>query len=123
MFTEYHNEKVMTMDGNIYLLQYGSYISKNVMEENVKKLDYYITYEEDGKYYVFIGAYINLENARKVSKIYEDRGIYTYIKNDYIGNSDIINKISKLEVKLENEDNIDKIYEVNKKILEILKTL
>lgn len=113
----------MTSDGNIYLLQYGSYISKNIMEENIKKLDDYFVYEEDNKYYVFLGAYTKLDNANKVSKILEKNNLYTYIKNDYLGNSDVISEIEKLEIKIMEEDDHNKILKINKEILEILKKI
>ena len=111
------------MDGNIYLLQYGTYINKEVMEENVKKLEDYLTYEEDGKYYVFIGASTFLENANILSKLFENNGVYTYIKNDYIGNTEIINKILKLDKEMQEESDSNRIYEINKKILNILKSI
>lgn len=113
----------MTSDGNLYMLQYGSYISKDVMEENVKKLNNYLVYEEDMKYYVFLGAYTDLSIAQKVSKIFENQGLYTYIKNDYLGNSEVIKRISELEKNIfEEEDNV-KISAINNKILDILKNI
>ena len=121
MFTTYKNEKVMTMDGNLYLLQYGSYISRDVMEENIKKLDNYLIYEEDNKYYVFVGAYTNLENAYIMQKELEERGIFTYLKNDYYGNSDKLSKIEELERKLIETENYEEKEKLNKEILEILK--
>ena len=111
----------MSSDGNLYLLQYGSYISRDVMEENVKKLDDYFMYEDDDKYYVFLGAYTDLSIAKKVSKILDNKGIYTYIKNDYLGNSEVISKINTLEKSITEEDDEEKINEINKKIIEILK--
>lgn len=110
----------MTMDGNIYLLQYGSYINPYVLEENVKKLDNYISYEEDGKYYVFLGGFTNLENAKKVSKILKDENIFTYIKNDYIGNSEIIRKVNEWEKNIQEEEDSNKILEINNQILKVL---
>ena len=121
MFTTYKNEKVMTMDGNLYLLQYGSYISRDVMEENIKKLDNYLIYEEDNKYYVFVGAYTNLENAYNMQKEMEERGIFTYLKNDYYGNSDKLSKVEELERKLIETENYEEKEKLNKEILEILK--
>lgn len=123
MFSSYETTQVMTSDGNLYLLQYGSYISRDVMEENVKKLDDYLTYETDNKYYVFLGAYTDLSIAKKVSKIFENKGLFTYIKNDYLGNSDVISKISSLEKSITMEDDEEKINEINRKIIEILKKL
>jgi len=123
MFTSYTSEQVMTSDGNIYLLQYGSYISKEVMEENTKKLDDYFVYLEDDKYYVFLGAYTKIENASKVSKILEMNNLYTYIKNDYLGSSEVIKEIENLEKGMMEEDDNQKILEINHKILEILKKI
>ena len=121
LFTTYKEEQVMTSSGNIYLLQYGSFINKEVMNENIKRLDDYIIYEHDDKYYVYVGAYINLDTANKMKKYFENENIYTYIKNDYIGNSDVINKVKELDKKILNEDNQELIIENNKKILNLLK--
>ena len=120
MFTTYKTSEALTMDGNIYLLQYGSYISKDVMEENIKKLDNYIILEEDDKFYVYVGAFINLDNAYKMQKKLQDNNIYTYIKNDYL-DSNIIEKIKNVENKiLENDKDI---FKVNSEIINILKKI
>ena len=111
----------MTSNGNIYLLQYGSYISEDVMNENIKKLDNYITYYYDDKYYVHIGAYFNLDTAKKMQKFFENENIYTYIKNDYLGNSEIIDKIIELDNKIFNDDNYETIVDNNNEILDLLK--
>ena len=109
----------MNMDGNIYFLQYGSFISYDVMRDNIEKLDDYVIYEEDGKYYVYLGAYTSLENAIKVQSNFENKGIYTYIKNDYLGNSALFKEIEKLDNDALMEEN--KIMDINQKILSILK--
>lgn len=113
----------MTSSGNIYLLQYGSYISEEVMNENIKKLDDYIVYFSDDKYYVYVGAYFNFDTANKMKKYFENDSIYTYIKNDYIGDSEVINEIKKIDKEILDEDNYNKIKENNKKILNILKNI
>ena len=123
MFSTYHNEQVFSSDGNIYLLQYGSYINEKVMKENIQKLDNYITYEDDGKYYVFLGCFTNLSNAKKMSKIFENKNIYTYIKNDYLGNSDVIEKIKELEKDIMEINDIKEISDVNDAILNLLKSV
>lgn len=121
LFTSYESEKVMESFGNIYLLQYGSYINRTVMEENIKRLDDYIIYEEDNKYYVHVGVFTNLETAMKMQKILKDMNIHTYIKNDYISDHAIISDIAKLDQELLNETNDTKIIEINKKMLKIFK--
>ena len=121
MFSTYEIEKVMTSDGNIYYLQYASFTKKDVMEESVKKLNKYLIKESDNKYYVYVGASTILENANLLKKIYEENGIYTYIKNDYFDNSDIMNKIKKIDKEIINEEDDNIIMEKNKEILELLK--
>ena len=111
----------MISSGNIYLLQYASFINKDVMNENIKKLDNYIIYENEDKYYVYLGAYHNLDTARKMQVYFENKDIYTYIKNDYITNDTIINKIKEIDNNILNEKDNNKIIELNKKILNILK--
>ena len=97
MFTTYKTSTVNGVDGNIYILQYGSYISKNVMEENTKKLDNYLLVEEDNKYYVYLGIFTSHENALKMQKIYNNENIHTYLKEDYIGDEKITQMIKKIE--------------------------
>ena len=110
-------------NGNIYLLQYGSYINKNVMNENVQELNNYISYEDDGKYYVFLGMYTNLEIAEKVSKIFENKNIYTYIKNDYLTDKKVFSEIMELEKEIKEENDLGKIEVVNNRILDIIKSI
>ena len=110
---------VMTMDGNIYLLQYGSYISKEVMEESIKNLSYYLIQEVDDKYYVYLGATTDYLIAHRLQEYLENNNLYTYIKNDYLYDSDILDQIKEKEKKLEKD--ISPL--VIKEILEILKSV
>ena len=109
----------MTIDGNIYLLQYGSYTNEEVMNENIQRLDNYIVYLNDDKYYVFVGASTFYENAMRLSELLEEEGIYTYIKNDYISDSELLNKISNLDKEIIKNNNL--IKEKNIQILKLLK--
>ena len=121
VFNSYESEKVMESMGNIYLLQYGSFVNKQVMDELVKELDDYIIYEHDNKYYVHLGAYTNLETARKMQRIYNEKNIHTYIKNDYSSDTKLISKINELDNLILNEENDENVFEINKKILKLLK--
>ena len=113
----------MTSSGNIYLLQYASFINKDVMNENIRRLDDYIIYEHDNKYYVHVGAYINIDTAKKMQEYFKSKNIYTYLKNDYISDSDIISKIKEIDEKILNEKDYKNLIKYNKKILDILKNI
>ena len=93
------------------------------MQDNLNKLNDYITYEDDNKYYVFVGAFINLENALKLQNILNNQNIYTYIKNDYISDNKIIKEIEKYDEEAIKTDDEDKIIKLNKNILSILKSV
>lgn len=123
IFSTYELEQVMTSSGNIYLLQYGSYINKDVMEENIKRLDNYLIYHHEDKYYVYLGAYTNIDTAKKMQKYFESKNIFTYIKNDYISNMEIIDKITDIDEMILEEHDLNKNLDYNKKILEILKSI
>ena len=121
LFSTYREEQVMISSGNIYLLQYGSYLNEEVMNENISKLEDYLIYQTDNKYYVHIGVYTNIDTANKMKKYFENKNIYTYIKNDYLSDTELINSIKDYDNKLLNEKKNSKIIELNKKILDLLK--
>ena len=105
IFDSYETEAVMSSDGNVYMLQYGAYVSEDVMKENIKNLtDYfYITEEHDDVYYIYLGVSTNYDNALNIAKIYKDKDIHLYIKENYLGNSNLIGKIKELDKLIETE--------------------
>ena len=111
----------MTMDGNIYYLQYGSYISKDILNESVSHLSNYYISEEEGKYYVYVGMFTNYENALRYSELLENDNIYTFIKNDYLTDSSLINDIKKLDESFIKEENTSKLKKINDEILNLFK--
>lgn len=110
IFDSYEAEEVMASYGNVYMLQYGAYTDKSVMYENIKTLDknIYITVFENSVYYVYLGITTNYDNALELKKIYDEKGIFLYIKDNYLGNSHVVNKIKKLDrlIKVENDEGV-----------------
>ncbi len=121
IMSSYQTEKVMESYGNVYYLQYASFTSREVMNDNIKKLDNYLIDEIDNKYYVYLGIYTNLDIAKKIKNIYEEKNIYTYIKNDYISDSELICLINEYETKLLDEENSSKIININNECLDQIK--
>ena len=110
----------MILDGNIYFLQYAIFTKEDVMNDVTKKLDNYFVIKDDNKYYVYLGAFISLDNALKYQKILEDNKIYTYIKNDYLNNG-LEDDIKKLDNDFQKEKDISKLKEINNKIIKLFK--
>lgn len=121
LFSSYHEEKVMTSDGNVYLLQYGAYTDKSVLDDIVKKIsDDTLILQEDNIYYIYFGVTTNYNKAQVIKKKYNSKGIYLYIKNSYVGDSKLVKEIKENDdnFKTENYDEISlslgkslKIYE------------
>ena len=109
----------MKSEGNIYLLQYGVYTTKEVLSENIKNLRDYIVYEENNKYYVYLGIFVNYENAYKVSEILKNNDIYTYIKSDYLNDTDIVKKINILGEKMISLNKESEIKSLNREMLDL----
>ena len=118
LFSTYSNEQEMILDGNIYFLQYAIFTKEEVLDDVTSKLDNYFINTEDGKYYVYLGAYTSISNALKYQKILEDEKIYTYLKNDYLNNG-LEDEIKKLDKEMKKTDNVQKIKEINNKIIEL----
>lgn len=121
LISSYQEETVMKSEGNVYLLQYGIYTTKEVLNENIKKLTDYIVYEKDNKYYVYLGIFVNYENAYKVSELLENSNIYTYIKNDYLGDTNLIKKLNILDEKMTNLKKEHEIKSLNREMLDLYK--
>lgn len=118
LFKNYKGIEYQENDGNIYYLQYGVYTTKESAIDNTKKLDNnYIIKEMDDKYYVYLGVTEDYDLALKIQKYYKDKNIYTYIRSDYVDNSETLNKLKEYDNQIkDNQD--EEIISVMKEILE-----
>lgn len=106
IYKNYDGIEYLNDDGNIYYIQYGVYTSNDAAMKNVLNLDTYIIEELDEKYYVYLGITTNYDTALKVQELYREKNIYTYIRNDYVTNSEILNKLEEYDEKINNSENI-----------------
>ena len=118
LFKNYKGIEYVNEDGNIYYLQYGVYTNKESAIENSKKLnDNYIIKEMNDKYYVYLGVTENYDLAIKLQKYYKDQNIYTYIRSDYVENSETLDRLKEYDNKIKDIEE-DKIINVMKEIFE-----
>ena len=59
----------------------------------------------DDKYYIYLGITSNYNVALKLQEFYKQKNIYTYIREDYVENSETLNILKEYDKKLENLDN------------------
>ncbi len=118
IYKNYEGIEYQEDDGNIYYVQYGVYTSNEAALENVKGLDSYVIKELDDKFYVYLGVTTNYATALKIQNIYKDKNVYTYIRSDYVTNSETLNRLKEFDLKLEQTEKEEDIEAVVKEIFE-----
>lgn len=108
---------VTAQDEKLYLIQQGVYSSIESIEENTKKLNYYVYNQIDKLYHVYICMTLDSENANKLKEYYKNNGINTIIKEMQISNDDLINNIKVYDTIIKNTNDNITIKESCKQIL------
>ena len=81
----------------LIFLREGVYTSKEVMEENTKKIDPKLVVFDDGKYYVYVGITGNKKIASKIKKIYDDMDMEVYEKEISVDNETFIKNVYEFD--------------------------
>ena len=118
IFKNYEGIEYINEDGNIYYIQYGVYTSNEAAQNNVSKLNNYKIIELDDKFYVYLGVTTDYDLAVKIQNIYKEKDIYTYIRSDYVSNSETLELLKKFDNKLKDEKSEEEIESVMKEIFE-----
>lgn len=116
IYKNYSGIEYLNEDGNIYYVQYGVYTSQDAALSNASNLDNYLIQEMDDKYYVYLGVTTNYNTALKIQNLYNEQDIHTYIRSDYVSNSETLNKLKEYDLKLEDLEQEEDIQEVIKEI-------
>ena len=116
IYKNYSGIEYLNEDGNIYYVQYGVYTSQDAALSNASNLDNYLIQEMDDKYYVYLGVTTNYNTALKIQNLYNEQDIHTYIRSDYVSNSETLNKLKEYDLKLEDLEQEEEIKEVIREI-------
>ena len=116
IYKNYSGIEYLNEDGNIYYVQYGVYTSQDAALSNASNLDNYLIQEMNDKYYVYLGVTTNYNTALKIQNLYNEQDIHTYIRSDYVSNSETLNKLKEYDLKLEDLEQEEEIKEVIKEI-------
>lgn len=118
LFKNYEGIEYMDEDGNIYYVQYGVYTSNEAALNNASKLNNYKIIELDDKYYVYLGVTTDYDLAVKIQNMYKEKDIYTYIRSDYVSNSETLELLKQFDDKLKDKENEEEIESVMQEIFE-----
>ena len=99
IYNQYKNnsESVFSENIPIYFLQQGVYSSKESMEENTKNISDYIYSVENNQYKVFVSINTNFDNAKKIKQIFNNKGIYIYIKELNVTDKAFVEKLKQYD--------------------------
>lgn len=119
-FLYYKLEGVETTFNNqdvYYFLQEGVYSNEDIMNENTKKLNSKLITSSDNKYYVYLGITKNLDNAKKIEKLYEDEGYDIYLKELSFSNEEFSANVEQFDKLIENTSDLDDILTIEEVVL------
>ena len=94
---------------------FGSLIYKNYEGNVYHDSDGNIYYD---KYYIYLGVTSSYNTALKIQNLYKDKNVYTYIRSDYVENSETLDLLKEFDSKLEGVDKEEDIEKVMKEIFE-----
>ncbi len=100
-----------------YFLQEGIYSSKEIMTENTKDLDVKLINEENGKYYVYLGITRDIENAKKIKKLYSNKGYQLYMKEVTLSNEEFYNNVTQFDLLIKNTEKDSEILTIEEVVL------
>ena len=116
VFKNYDGREYLDEDGNIYYVQYGVYNSNEAALSNASKLSNYTIKEIDEKFYVYLGVSTSLDTALKIQDLYKEKDIYTYIRADYVNNSETLEKLKEYDELIQEKSDEVEIQAVMKEI-------
>ena len=102
---------------NSYFLQQGVYKNLENVKSSTKDIENYIIEEKEDKYYVYVGITTKMENAKRIKKIYKDKGINLYIKEAMIDNEEFYSNLEQYDVLLSGVSKSDDVLSISKVIL------
>ncbi len=97
---------IIKKDNTFYFLQEGVYEKKENVTKNTINLDQKVIDFKDDKYYVYVGITKDKNIADKLKKIYEEKGLNLYEKEQTINNEEFNNNVIQFDL-LINKSNTD----------------
>lgn len=117
LFSKYEDldQFVFSDDKKVYFLEEGVYSTKQSLDNNTKEISPKLVIKDDDKYYVYVGITKSIDNAKKIKKMYTNKGYSIYEKEKNITNTEFLNNIEQFDVLVEStkkERDITTIQEV-----------
>ena len=116
--------KTFKENNDFYLLQLGTYDSKEDMQRDTRDINPKVYEIKNNKYYVYVGISSNINNINKIKDIYSEEELTTKVIN--IKDEEFIANLRQFDILIDNTNNKDEVLTIeevvlssfNKKILE-----
>ena len=116
--------KTFKENNDFYLLQLGTYDSKEDMQRDTRDISPKVYEIKNNKYYVYVGISSNINNINKLKDIYTDKELTIKVIN--IKDEEFITNLRQFDILIDNTNNKDEVLTIeevvlssfNKKILE-----
>lgn len=100
-----------------YFLQEGVYTTEEILKENTKSMNIKLINREDNKFYVYLGITKDVENAKKIKKIYQDKGYDLYIKEKYLSNEEFFSNITQFDLLINSTNDEEEILKITEVVI------
>ena len=110
-------KQVFSSQNTYYFLQERVYSSEENMNENTKKINAKLISNSNGKYYVYLGITKNLENAKKIEKLYKEKGYNIYIKECSLSNNEFSANVEQFDKLIEGTNKLEDILTIQEVVL------
>lgn len=102
---------------NYYFLQEGIYGDKDMLNNNLSKLNLKTIDKVDNKYYVYVGITKDIELAKRIKDIYKEEGINVYLKEKKLSSKEFSTNLSQFDLLLSKTKDKDEILTIEEVVL------
>ena len=112
------NAKSIFNSGELYyFVQEGVYTNKKIMNNDLKDIKNRAVISKNNKYYVYVGISKDLEIAKLIKKIYEDKGYQIYIKELSVDDKEFSSNVEQFDLLIKNSTNYENILTIESVVL------
>lgn len=99
-----------------YFLQEGVYSNEEIMQENTDSIKIKLHEQIDDKNYVYVGITKDIDNAKKLKRIYLEKGYDIYIKEQRITNEEFLSNLTQFDLLLNSTNDTEEILKITEVI-------
>lgn len=100
-----------------YFIQEGVYSDKEILENNLSKLDHKIIDYNNNRFYVYVGITKSKEVAEKLQKIYTKKGVQVIQKEKYLENEEFSSNVAQFDLLIDETDVTEEILTIEEVVL------